>query len=221
MGTITKPQERRFSEVCKGFTCFRDDDVIMAKITPCMENGKAAIARGLTNGLGFGSTEFHVLRSLGAVLPEYVYFLIRQESFRRAAAARLSRRRAHGLPRQRATRYSAPALPVVEATLQGGMQHVFRRFACGTNDLSRARGSRRARRCGGDGGGAVADPIPPGGQAENMKPIGFSALGGRYGAFKMAIKHPSERPLVSLHGAFLQSGLEHPRRHRSRQSAAT
>jgi type I restriction enzyme S subunit len=50
-----------------------------------MENGKAAIARGLLNGLGFGSTEFHVLRPNGAVLPEYVYYFIRQESFRRAA----------------------------------------------------------------------------------------------------------------------------------------
>src|SRR5262249_2338419 len=61
-GAITNPLPRHFSEVRKGFTAFRDEDVIMAKITPCMENGKAAIARGLLNGLGFGSTEFHVIR---------------------------------------------------------------------------------------------------------------------------------------------------------------
>jgi type I restriction enzyme S subunit len=84
-GAIITPVPRAFSEVRKGFTAFRDGDVIMAKITPCMENGKAAIARGLLNGFGFGSTEFHVLRSTGAVLPEYVYYFIRQESFRRAA----------------------------------------------------------------------------------------------------------------------------------------
>jgi type I restriction enzyme, S subunit len=84
-GAITAPQERPFSDVRRGFTSFQDDDVIMAKITPCMENGKIAIARGLLNGLGFGSTEFHVLRSKGAVLPEYVYHFIRQESFRRSA----------------------------------------------------------------------------------------------------------------------------------------
>jgi type I restriction enzyme S subunit len=84
-GAITKPQVRRFSEVRKGFTSFRDGDVIMAKITPCMENGKSAIARNLTNGLGFGSTEFHVFRSTGVALLEFIYHYIRQESYRRAA----------------------------------------------------------------------------------------------------------------------------------------
>ena len=84
-GAITKPSLRPFSEVRKGFTSFRDGDVILAKITPCMENGKAAVARGLTNGLGFGSTEFHVFRSNGAVLPDYLFYFIRQESFRKAA----------------------------------------------------------------------------------------------------------------------------------------
>src|SRR5580700_9205501 len=50
-----------------------------------MENGKAAIARGLTNGLGFGSTEFHVLRPGDGVLPEWVYAFVRQPAFRLAA----------------------------------------------------------------------------------------------------------------------------------------
>ncbi len=80
---ITNPQVRPFAEVRKGFTSFRDNDVILAKITPCFENKKAAVCRGLSNGLGFGSTEFHVLRSNGSVLPEYVYHFTRQESFLR------------------------------------------------------------------------------------------------------------------------------------------
>jgi type I restriction enzyme S subunit len=84
-GAIINASIRSFTEVRKGFTSFREDDVIMAKITPCMENGKAAIARGLQNGLGFGSTEFHVMRLSGGVLPDYLYRFIRQESFRRAA----------------------------------------------------------------------------------------------------------------------------------------
>lgn len=84
-GAITKPQLRPFSEVRKGFTAFREEDVILAKITPCMENGKAAVARGLSNGLGFGSTEFHVFRSNRAVLPDYLFHFLRQESFRTAA----------------------------------------------------------------------------------------------------------------------------------------
>jgi type I restriction enzyme S subunit len=85
LGAITKSETRPFAQVRKGFTAFADGDVIMAKITPCMENGKVAVARGLISGLGFGSTEFHVLRSRGAVLPEYVYNFIRQESYRKSA----------------------------------------------------------------------------------------------------------------------------------------
>ncbi len=62
----------------------------MAKITPCMENGKAAVARSLRNGLAFGSTEFHVLRSNGSVEPDYLFHFIRQESFRKAAEAEMT-----------------------------------------------------------------------------------------------------------------------------------
>ncbi|MBZ5489885.1 MAG: restriction endonuclease subunit S [Acidobacteriia bacterium] len=85
LGAITKAEKRPFVKVRKGYTAFRDNDVLMAKITPCMENGKAAVARGLENGLGFGSTEFHVFRSNGAILPDYLYHFIRQDSFRRSA----------------------------------------------------------------------------------------------------------------------------------------
>lgn len=89
-GSITAGEERAFAEVRKGYTSFRDGDVIVAKITPCMENGKAAIATGLTNGLGFGSTEFHVLRPTGAADANYVYHFVRQESFRQAAASEMT-----------------------------------------------------------------------------------------------------------------------------------
>ena len=89
-GTIRKPSVRAFAQVRKGFTAFRDDDVIFAKITPCMENGKAALAQGLLNGLGFGSTEFHVFRSTGVALPKYLYYFIRQDSFRKAAEAEMT-----------------------------------------------------------------------------------------------------------------------------------
>ncbi len=85
LGAINTPETRKFGEVRKGFTFFQDNDVIFAKITPCMENGKAAIARNLVNGLGFGSTEFFTLRSSGAIVPEYLYYYIRQESFRKEA----------------------------------------------------------------------------------------------------------------------------------------
>lgn len=81
-GAITAPIEKPYAEVKKGFTYFAENDVLFAKITPCMQNGKAAIARGLTNGLGFGSTEFHVLRAGERVIPEWLYYFVRQQSFR-------------------------------------------------------------------------------------------------------------------------------------------
>lgn len=83
--SITAPQVRSFSDVRKGYTFFCEDDVLFAKITPCMENGKAAIARNLANGHGFGSTEFHVLRAKAEVLPEWLHFYVRQPSFRHEA----------------------------------------------------------------------------------------------------------------------------------------
>ena len=74
-----------FGEVKKGFTRFRDGDVLFAKITPCMENGKIAVARGLRGGVGCGSTEFHVLRPHEAADAEYLrYFLVRS-AYRRDA----------------------------------------------------------------------------------------------------------------------------------------
>ena len=84
-GTIAVREERSLAEVSKGFTAFMDGDVLFAKITPCMENGKAALARNLTNGVGRGSTEFYVLRPGDRVLSEYIYHFVRQPGFREAA----------------------------------------------------------------------------------------------------------------------------------------
>ena len=81
-GIIANPIDRPFSEVRKGFTPFSNGDVIFAKITPSMENGKAAIASELTNGFGFGSTEFHVMRPKDSVVADWIFHFIRQQSFR-------------------------------------------------------------------------------------------------------------------------------------------
>lgn len=81
-GRITIFDERSIKAVKKGFTYFREDDVLFAKITPCMENGKAAIARGLKNRVGFGTTEFHVIRCGKEIIPEYIYSIIRFQHFR-------------------------------------------------------------------------------------------------------------------------------------------
>ena len=83
--SISEVDPRLFAEVRRGYTPFRESDILFAKITPCMENGKIAIAHSLTNGVGFGSTEFHVLRAGSTILPEYLYYFMRRESFRSAA----------------------------------------------------------------------------------------------------------------------------------------
>ena len=84
-GTIEAATSRPYAEVRKGYTAFSDGDVLFAKITPCMENGKAALASGLAGGRGFGSTEFHVLRARASVLPEWIYYFVRREPFRSEA----------------------------------------------------------------------------------------------------------------------------------------
>jgi type I restriction enzyme, S subunit len=86
-GSIADRQVREFGTVSKGFPTFADGDVLFAKITPCMENGKAAIASDLVNGIGAGSTEFFVLRPGQDVLPEYIFHFVRRPSFREACKA--------------------------------------------------------------------------------------------------------------------------------------
>ncbi len=83
-------EEKQLSEVSASYAYFVDNDVLLAKVTPCFENGKAGIARGLLNGIGFGSSEFYVLRSNGQVLPEWIYFCVMHPLFRDAAIAQMT-----------------------------------------------------------------------------------------------------------------------------------
>ena len=87
---IEKSTARPFREVAKGYTPFADNDVIVAKITPCMENGKCAIARNLRHGVGFGSTEFHVLRATKHVCPEWLFYFWRFPLTRKLAAINMT-----------------------------------------------------------------------------------------------------------------------------------
>ena len=82
-GDIDTSDIRSIKKVCKGFTAFVDGDILMAKITPCMENGKGAIASGLHNGIGYGSTEFHVLRpNQDLVRSSWIYYFTIEKLFR-------------------------------------------------------------------------------------------------------------------------------------------
>lgn len=84
-GAIVSPEQKPYLDVKKGYTYFAENDVIFAKITPCMENGKQAIARDLFDGIGFGSTEFHVIRPNNQIIAEWIWYFVRQPSVRRAA----------------------------------------------------------------------------------------------------------------------------------------
>ena len=74
-------------ENSKGFTRFREGDILWAKITPCMQNAKSAIAKNLLNGFGCGSTEFYVIRTKdeNIVRQEYLLFLLRDERILKTA----------------------------------------------------------------------------------------------------------------------------------------
>jgi len=82
-GTLRLDQEKAISEVESGYTYFRDGDVTVAKITPCYENGKGALMRGLVNGIGFGTTELIVARpKLDEITGTYLHYLFISPDFR-------------------------------------------------------------------------------------------------------------------------------------------
>jgi type I restriction enzyme S subunit len=83
-------QTRALSEVAGSYTYFADGDVLLAKITPCFENGKLGIAANLTNGIGFGSSEYIVFRPDTSVDKEWLYYFLSRETFRMEGAARMS-----------------------------------------------------------------------------------------------------------------------------------
>lgn len=73
---------RTLGEVRKGYTYFEDRDVLLAKVTPCFENGKCGVARDLKNGIWFWSSEFFVFRMSESILPEYFYYFVSGKWFR-------------------------------------------------------------------------------------------------------------------------------------------
>lgn len=84
-------EEKAIGEVLKQYTYFQNDDVLIAKVTPCFENGKAGIARNLVNGIGFGSSEFYVIRAdKQQVLPEWIYLHVATPAFRTHGANRMT-----------------------------------------------------------------------------------------------------------------------------------
>ena len=83
-------QAKPLAEVAGSYTYFADGDVLLAKITPCFENGKLGIAANLVNGIGFGSSEYIVFRPDASLDKEWLYYFLSRESFRMEGAARMT-----------------------------------------------------------------------------------------------------------------------------------
>jgi type I restriction enzyme S subunit len=82
-GQLETAGVKTIGEVQNGYTYFRDGDVVIAKITPCFENGKGAIARGLINSIGFGTTELHVIRPSKDLDARFLFYITKSEQFRK------------------------------------------------------------------------------------------------------------------------------------------
>lgn len=88
-GGLDLTRTRTLADVGSGYTYFRNGDVVVAKITPCFENGKGALATGLVNGVAFGTTELHVLRALDGVGRDYLFYATLTDAFRRLGEAEM------------------------------------------------------------------------------------------------------------------------------------
>jgi len=82
-------KERTLKEVGGSYTYFANGDVLLAKITPCFENGKLGIAKNLKNGIGFGSSEYIVFRTNKYLFPEYLYYFLLRPQFKEEGAKRM------------------------------------------------------------------------------------------------------------------------------------
>ena len=103
------------SGVWNGFTYFRRDDVLVAKITPCFENGKGACLDALSTEIGFGSTEFHVLRAGSSIFPQFLYRLTTLAQFRHSGAEEMTGAAGQQrVPKAFVANYPLPIPPLAE-----------------------------------------------------------------------------------------------------------
>lgn len=109
-------EEKPWREVRKGYTHFKDGDVLIAKITPCFENGKAAIVENFPNGFGAGSTEYHVLRTIDTVVvPKILLALSKTRDFLVNGATNMTGSVGHKrVPKEFVESYPLPLPPLAE-----------------------------------------------------------------------------------------------------------
>lgn len=104
-----------FEKVVKGYTYFADEDVLLAKITPCFENGKLGIARNLENGVGFGSSEYIVFRPYKTLDNEFLYYFLSRDRFREEGGLRMRGAVGHKrVDKEFIENYEIPVPPIEE-----------------------------------------------------------------------------------------------------------
>jgi len=112
---ISLNKDKQLSDVSSSYTYFRDGDVLLAKITPCFENGKLGIAKGLTNTIGFGSSEFIVYRPDDNLNAEFLYYFLNQEIFREKGKSLMTGAVGHKrIPKDFYEEYNIPIPPLSE-----------------------------------------------------------------------------------------------------------
>jgi len=141
-GRIDVPEARRHEDLrTKSYRPFAEGDVLFAKITPCMENGKAAVARRLINGHGFGSTEFHVLRPRPGISADYLLHYLLQSGFRHNAARNMKGTAGQlRVPASHLSGHPIPVPPVAEQVrIVAAIEEQFSRLDAGMAALERVR----------------------------------------------------------------------------------
>lgn len=88
--SLVTDESKLIRDVISGYTYFEDDDLLLAKVTPCFENKNIAVAKGLVNSIGFGSTEIYVLRPTEKIRVNYLLFRLQEDNFIRAATAAMT-----------------------------------------------------------------------------------------------------------------------------------
>ena len=112
---LVASQSKPLKKVYSGYTYFADEDVLLAKITPCFQNGKLSIAKDLTNGIGFGSSEFVVFRPCDELDNQFLYYFLSRTSFREEGVARMSGAVGHQrVPKEFIEDYPTPLPPLAE-----------------------------------------------------------------------------------------------------------
>ena len=113
--SLEPTNERTLASVYSNYTYFANGDVLLAKITPCFENGKLGVASDLMNGVGFGSSEFMVIRPSTNVLPEYIYYFLDRNTFRQWARQRMTGAVGHKrVPKELVANLEVPLPPLDE-----------------------------------------------------------------------------------------------------------